>query len=316
MRSSTLLPAPLALFILPLASALLQYRGADISSLTVEVDDGISYKNVNGDDATLETILADNGVNAVRQRLWVDPSDGIYGLDYNLKPAASMVDAGMLIYLDMHFSDTWADPSEQTTPSGWSTTDIGTLTWQLYNYTLEVSNAFAAASIPLEIVSIGNEIGAGLLWPLGEDLQSYFYDTVLAEGPLLTTDFDLMGVSYYPFYSDEALLSSLKSTLADMASTYGKGLIVAETNWPYSCPDPEYAFPSDLTNIPFSAAGQTAFLTEVADVPAETTNGLGLFHWEPAWIGNAGLGSRCSDNLLVSSTTDVFRTSIEVFSTL
>jgi arabinogalactan endo-1,4-beta-galactosidase len=139
---------------------------------------------------------------------------------------------------------------------------------------------------------------------------------MLAEGPLLTTDFDLMGVSYYPFYSDEALLSSLKSSLADMASTYGKGIIVAETNWPYACPDPEYAFPSDLADIPFSAAGQTTFLTDLAEVVADTTGGLGIFYWEPAWIGNADLGSSCSDNLLVSSTNDEFRTSIEVFATL
>ena len=66
-----------------LASASLKYRGADISSLIVEEDDGISYKNTNGASAKLETILANNGVNTVRQRLWVNPSDGIYGLDYN-----------------------------------------------------------------------------------------------------------------------------------------------------------------------------------------------------------------------------------------
>lgn len=96
-----------------LASATLQYRGADISSLLVEEDDGISYKNTNGASAKLETILADNGVNTVRQRLWVNPSDGIYGLDYNLELAARMVDAGMKVYLDMHLSDTWADPSDQ-----------------------------------------------------------------------------------------------------------------------------------------------------------------------------------------------------------
>lgn len=111
MRSLTLLSAPLAL--LPLAAGLLQYRGADISSLLVEEKDGISYKTVDGESATLETILADNGVNAVRQRLWVDLSDGIYGLDYNLELASRMVDAGMVIYLDMMFSSTWASPSEQ-----------------------------------------------------------------------------------------------------------------------------------------------------------------------------------------------------------
>jgi arabinogalactan endo-1,4-beta-galactosidase len=96
-----------------LTSATLQYRGADISSLIVEEDDGISYKTTAGVSAKLETILAANGVNTVRQRLWVNPSNGIYGLDYNLELAARMVDAGMKIYLDMHLSDTWADPSDQ-----------------------------------------------------------------------------------------------------------------------------------------------------------------------------------------------------------
>ncbi|KAL3703060.1 galactokinase [Talaromyces marneffei ATCC 18224] len=353
MRPSILLSS-LATFA-SLASATLRYRGADISSLLVEENNHISYKNTNGAGAKLETILASNGVNTVRQRLWVNPSDGVYGLDYNRQLAARMVNAGMKIYLDMHFSDTWADPSHQTTPSGWSTTDIGTLSWQLYNYTMDVCNSFAEQNIPLEIVSIGNEIRAGLLWPLGSTSnyhniatllhsaawgikdsklatkpkimihldngwswseQSYFYNTVLAEGPLLKTDFDLMGVSYYPFYTSSATLASLKSTLANMASTWGKGLIVAETNWPFACPRPAYAFPSDLTSIPFSAAGQATFLKDVASIVAGTSNGLGMFYWEPAWIGNAGLGSSCSDNLLVDSSTDAFRTSVEVFSSI
>lgn len=353
MRPSILLSALAALPSLAFAS--LQYRGVDISSLIVEENNGISYKNTNGASAKLETILAQNGVNTVRQRLWVNPSDGTYGLDYNLQLAARMVNAGMKVYLDMHLSDTWADPSHQTTPSGWSTTDVGTLAWQVYNYTMDVCNSFAEKNIPLEIVSIGNEIRAGLLWPLGSTSnyhniaqllhsaawgikdsqlsskpkimihldngwswseQSYFYDTVLAEGPLLTSDFDLMGVSYYPFYGSSATLASLKSTLADMASTWGKGLVVAETNWPFACPSPAYTFPSDLKSIPFSAAGQTTFLKDVASVVAGTKNGLGMFYWEPAWIGNGALGSSCSDNLLVDSSTHVFRSSVEVFSSI
>lgn len=112
MRVSNILLSSLATFT-TLTSASLQYRGADISSLLVEEGDRISYKNTNGASAKLETILAANGVNTVRQRLWVNPSDGVYGLEYNLELAARMVDAGMKIYLDMHFSDTWADPSHQ-----------------------------------------------------------------------------------------------------------------------------------------------------------------------------------------------------------
>jgi len=89
-----------------------------------------------------------------------------------------------------------------------------------------------------------------------------------------------------------------------MAAAYGKELVVAEINWPSSCPDPEFAFPSDTKSIPFSAAGQITFVEDVAKMLAGVKNGLGvgLFYWEPAWINNAGLGSSCANNLLVSSS--------------
>lgn len=96
-----------------LSTAALTYRGADISSLLVEEDDGVAYKNLNGETQALETILANNGVNSVRQRLWVNPSDGVYNLDYNIELAKRAQAAGLSIYLDLHYSDTWADPSHQ-----------------------------------------------------------------------------------------------------------------------------------------------------------------------------------------------------------
>ncbi|OJJ47490.1 hypothetical protein ASPZODRAFT_93971 [Penicilliopsis zonata CBS 506.65] len=341
-----------SLLLLGLASAVsaLTYVGADISSLLVEEEAGISYRNADGEVQALEDILVADGVTSVRQRVWV--TDGTYGIDYNIELAKRVKAAGMGIYLDLHLSDTWASPSEQTTPSGWSTTDIDTLTWQLYNYTKLVCDEFAANDLQIDLISIGNEISAGLLWPLGStdsyyniasllhsgawgvkdstqtttpkimihlnngwewELQEYFYSTVLAEGPLLTTDFDVMGVSFYPFYSDEATLTALQSSLTDMYSTWGKDILVVETNWPYSCPDPEYAFPSDLTDIPFSAAGQTEFMEQLAAVVKDVTGGEGLYYWEPAWVGNADLGSSCADNLLVSSDTDEVRSSMAVF---
>lgn len=145
--------------------------------------------------------------------------------------------------------------------------------------------------------------------------QEYFYETVLAEGPLLTTDFDMMGVSYYPFYSSSATLASLKTSLANMASTWGKEIVVAETDWPVSCPNPAYSFPSDLSSIPFSAAGQTQFIEDVAAVVAATSGGSGLFYWEPAWINNAGLGSSCDSNLMFSSS-GVAYSSLAVFASI
>lgn len=135
--------------------------------------------------------------------------------------------------------------------------------------------------------------------------QEYFYNEVLASTTdLVSSDFDYMGISYYPFYSSSATLTALKSSMTDMYAAYGKDIVVVETNWPVSCPDPEYAFPSDLESIPFSVAGQETFLEELAAVVEDVTGGLGIYYWEPAWVGNADLGSSCADNLLVSTSDD------------
>lgn len=99
-------------FLLP-AFAALSIRGADISSLIVEENAGISYKNSAGTTEALEVILANDGITSVRQRVWVNPSDGSYDLDYNIKLAKRIQAQGMSTYLDLHLSDTWADPSHQ-----------------------------------------------------------------------------------------------------------------------------------------------------------------------------------------------------------
>lgn len=222
-------------------------------------------------------------------------------------------------------------------------------------------NAFAASQIPLEIISIGNEIRNGLLWPLGStsnytniarllrsaaqgikdsDLfllpnlkrppqimihldngwdwaaQSHFYDSVLASGPLMDTDFDLMGVSYYPFYGPDATLSALRATLAKMVARYRKPVLVVETDWPVSCPDPAYPFPEDLEAIPVSVDGQVEFLRDVAGVVSDVDEegmGLGVYYWEPGWVGNAALGSSCADNLMVESSSGRVRGSVRGF---
>jgi arabinogalactan endo-1,4-beta-galactosidase len=222
----------------------------------------------------------------------------------------------------------------------------------VYQYTLSVCNRFSTEGINPAIVSIGNEITAGLLWPLGgtssfyniaallhsaawgvkdstlnpkpkimihldngwnSATQLWWYKTALAAGPLLASDFDMMGVSYYPFYSSEAYLGSLKYSLAQLAAAYGKQIVVAETDWPVSCPKPAYAFPSDTTSTPFSAAGQATWMKQVAAIVAGTSGGVGLYYWEPGFLGNAGLGSSCADNLMVDSTGTI-RSSVSVFS--
>jgi arabinogalactan endo-1,4-beta-galactosidase len=101
------------LAIISVTHAALTYKGVDWSSLLIEEAAGKSYKTTSGATEALETILKSSGVNTVRQRLWVNPSNGDYNLAYNLKLAQRAHAAGLNIYLDMHFSDTWADPGHQ-----------------------------------------------------------------------------------------------------------------------------------------------------------------------------------------------------------
>jgi len=97
----------------------------------------------------------------VRQRLWVNPDGGDYDIDYNVKLAKRAHALGLKVYLDIHFSDTWADPSHQTTPAAWAGYGIDDLANEVYNYTKSAMNSFQAAGLPLAMVSIGNEITAG-----------------------------------------------------------------------------------------------------------------------------------------------------------
>jgi arabinogalactan endo-1,4-beta-galactosidase len=219
---------------------------------------------------------------------------------------------------------------------------------------LDVGNTFANNGVPIEIISIGNEITTGLLWPLGKtnnfyniarllhsasagikdsrlnpkpkimihldngwnwETQKWWYNSVLSQGPLLSSDYDIMGVSYYPFYNPSATLGNLRWSLQQMAATWGKSIIVAETDWPANCPSPAYAFPSDTTWIPKNIAGQTTWMQEVAKIVAATNRGIGLFYWEPAWIRNAGLGSSCWDNLMVDQNGKA-RASLNVFNSI
>jgi arabinogalactan endo-1,4-beta-galactosidase len=325
------------------STAALTYKGADWSSVPVEEKAGKSYKNTAGTTQPFETILKASGANTVRQRIWVNPSDGNYNLDYNIKLAKRAKAAGLKIYLDLHYADSWADPGKQPTPSAWASQGINDLANTVYQYTLNIANTFASNGIDVALMSIGNEITAGLLWPLGKiansggayntarllhsaawgikdsnwgtkplimihldngwnwDTQKWWYDLILSQGPLLASDYDVQGVSYYPFYNSAAKLSALKTSITNMRSTYGKQVQVVETNWPTYCPNPAYAFPSDISSIPFSPEGQTTFMKNLAST-ISAAGGNGLFYWEPAWIDNASLGSSCGYNLMVDDT--------------
>lgn len=98
----------------------------------------------------------------------MNPEGGDYDLAYNLQLAKRMQSEGIQTYLDFHYSDTWADPSHQAKPAAWANLSFPALVNKIGQYTEETLDAFHQNGIRLDIVSIGNEIRNGLLWPDGE----------------------------------------------------------------------------------------------------------------------------------------------------
>lgn len=143
----------------------------------LEDDGNYIYKDTARGNATrtADTILADGGMNTVRMRIWVNPEGGLNGLEYCLAAAKKYQKSGYKIYLDFHFSDSWADPNKQPPPAAWPTT-LAPLASTLRTYVKDTLVAFSKAGIDLEIVALGNEIRHGMLWPVGYvdvDTQPY-----------------------------------------------------------------------------------------------------------------------------------------------
>lgn len=283
---------------------------------------------------------------------WVNPSDGTYNTAHTLAQAQRFASKGLDIYLDFHFSDTWADPTHQTTPAAWSTTDLNALTGSLRTYVAQTLERFHSAGVALAFVSLGNEIRNGMLWPLGRadptitddatraqsfsnlatlfkaarggvddavaatgmtkpsvmihidngwnlGLQQAWFSGLTGSGIVSTSDWDVFGFSFYPFYGTSATLANLKTTLNTLGSQYGKPMHVVETDWPYACSGsgaPALSEPS----IPISAAGQTEWVKDIISVVKGVSGGLGqgVHYWEPTWLNNTGLGSACQDAVL------------------
>jgi len=144
------------------------YKGHDLSSLKTLEEGGCIYKDTTRKNQTrpAEAILGDGGMNGVRLRIWVNPVGGTNGLQYNLDLAKRFQNEGYKIYLDFHFSDSWADPGKQPPPAAWPTT-LGPLAYTLRGYVKDTLVAFKQAGINLDLVALGNEIRHGMLWPVG-----------------------------------------------------------------------------------------------------------------------------------------------------
>lgn len=140
------------------------YLGADISTLaSVEARGGVYMDEGKPGDGL--AIFMKHGWTCMRVRIWVDPSGGATGLEYTTKLAKRIKDAGATLMLDLHYSDTWADPKHQVKPAAWAKLDFDGLEKKTESYTADVMRTLKAAGALPDFVQIGNEITGGALWP-------------------------------------------------------------------------------------------------------------------------------------------------------
>lgn len=327
---------------------------------------GAIFKDTARDNETrlADDILIDGGMNTVRLRLWVDPIvpfDGppgckspslslrymciskppifltpflffpskkdyqTYNLPTILSLAQRFTSKSLRIYLDLHFSSYWADPAKQTPPASWPS-DLSPLADTVQSYVSSVIREFYTAGVPLAIVSLGNEIRNGMLWPLGkvdvgvEDeeertegfkglatllkaarrgvddgvaaanttntdgvaipppqvmihidngwdltMLTRWFTALVSTNIFSVSDWDVFGLTFYPFYGTGATFETLTNTVNSLAETYGKAIHVVETDWPVACGG-EGAPSLSEPEIPISVEGQLEWVGRIVDV--------------------------------------------------
>lgn len=310
-----------ALFLLlPAANATAQQFavGADISFLAQAEQKGIVFTE-NGRPADVLALLREHHYTWVRLRLFVDPAahaDKLPNdLPYTMALARRARAQGFRFLLDLHYSDSWADPEKQFPPAAWTRLKHKQLTQLLFAYTRDTIAAFAQAGLMPQMVQIGNEVTHGMLWPDGKlpDNWDNFADLLKAgvagveagrgsaprprimihiersgdyEAATWFFDnliarhvpFDLIGLSYYPFWHGNT--QKLRGNLHDLALRYRRPIIVVETAFNWTPGD----FIGKKSEFPESPQGQRAFLQAVYQAVRDLPDGLGqgVFWWEPA----------------------------------
>ena len=150
-----------------------KYVGGDVSLLLTYEEHGANYMDKDGKKITnVLAFLKEQGLNAMRVRLFVDPSkatseekgQGVrQDLEYVKQLGKNIKDAGLQFMLDFHYSDTWADPSQQKMPASWITVNTPAYEY-IYTYTKESLEALVAAGATPDLIQTGNEISFGMLW--------------------------------------------------------------------------------------------------------------------------------------------------------
>jgi arabinogalactan endo-1,4-beta-galactosidase len=146
-------------------------KGADIGWLDQMEATGYKFYDSNGIQKDCMQILKGKGINTIRLRVWVNPSNDKISGHCSKKEVAKMAlmakNRGMRIMIDFHYSDTWADPAHQLKPAAWAGHSFAQLLDDVYRHTFEILDTLKQIGVTPEWVQIGNEITGGMLLPDG-----------------------------------------------------------------------------------------------------------------------------------------------------
>lgn len=283
-------------------------KGADISWLPQMEASGYKFYNDQGAAEECFKILKDHGINAVRLRTFVNPSDdkfsGHCSKDETVAMAVRAKNWGMKVMIDFHYSDSWADPSKQIKPKAWAGHDFPTLLKDLYDYTFDVMTALKTAGVTPEWVQVGNEIPGGMIlpegstdnWPQLAQLINKGYDAIKAVSPdskvILHVDqgnnsgrfrwwfdaakangakYDVIGLSYYPYWLDGKPDYTLSIT--DL------GANMNDLFYRYGKEVMVVEVGGEDVKVQNTYDMLIAVQKKVKEVP--DSKGLGVFYWEP-----------------------------------
>jgi len=293
-------------------------RAADISFLPqIESAGVVLYNNAKAED--MLTTLKNAGCNTIRIRLWKNPADGHSGLTEVKALAARVKQAGLKVWLTVHYSDTWADPGVQTTPEEWKNLSFADLKTAVATYTSTI-----ITEINPDIIQIGNEINSGLLWPQGHlinqeaqciDLLKTASATIRSKAPktkimihyagvkasdtdwffgkVKSVDYDYIGLSYYPVWHGKDL-AVVKSTIDALGSKFSKKVIIAETAYPFTLDYDDWTDNivgnSDQLVPGYLATpeGQKNYMLAIKDLVKTSKSGIGFAYWGGEWISFKG----------------------------
>ncbi|MDH4460178.1 MAG: glycosyl hydrolase 53 family protein [Flectobacillus sp.] len=284
-------------------------KGADVSWFNQMAASGYKFYNASGTEQDIFTILKAKGMNSIRLRVWANPTGGWCNQADVVYKAKLAKAAGMRVMIDFHYSDSWADPGQQTKSSWWTGHTISQLYTDVYNHTTTVLNAIKAAGVTPEWVQVGNETNNGMLWPEGKATNSmsnfanlitsgnnavkavfpsakvivhlangndnalyrWMFDGLKANG----AKYDVIGMSLYPEPTNWASQDAQCLTnMNDMVARYGKEVMICEIGMAVNDPTNTKAFVKDMITKTKAVTGG---------------KGIGVFYWEPqcynSWQG-------------------------------